>query len=178
MASGIHDRSKASSLGNDGESAAIDRSRLIELLNEDLRREYQAIIAYVVYSQVLKGPEYMKIAAELERHAVEELQHALTISKQIDYLGGSPATEPYPVRTSETATEMLQFDLNNETDTIREYRRRVKQCEAVGEFAIAEHLRRILVDEQDHQIELATALGIEVPRIGEGDSPSAAVDGE
>ena len=176
MASGVQDQSQSFALGADGE-IAIDRPRLIELLNEDLRREYQAIIAYVVYSQVLKGPEYMKIAAELERHAVEELQHALTISKQIDYLGGRPATEPYPVRTSEIAAEMLQFDLDNETDTIREYRRRVKQCEAMGEFAIAEHLRRILVDEQDHQIELATALGIEVPRIGEADRSNAADSG-
>jgi bacterioferritin len=139
--------------------------QLIELLNDDLAREYQAIIAYVVYSQVLKGPEYMSIAEELETHAKEELAHALVIANQIDYLGGMPTATPKPVRTSESAKEMLQFDLQNENDTIRNYRERVRQCEALGEYAIAEHIREILVQEQEHQIDLATALGVEVPDV-------------
>ncbi len=143
---------------------AITRERLIEFLNEDLAREYQAIISYVVYSQVLKGAEYMNIAAELEKHAQEELSHALIISKQIDYLGGMPEIHPKPVRTSEKPQEMLRFDLENETETIRNYRERVRQCDALGEFAMAEHIREILMQEQEHQIDLATALGIEVPR--------------
>jgi bacterioferritin len=141
----------------------ITRERLIELLNEDLSREYQAIIAYVVYSQVLKGAEYMNIAGELEKHAAEELRHALTISKQIDYLGGSPTVTPKPVKTSDKAEDMLRFDLANENETIRNYRERVRQCEALGEFALAEHIREILVNEQEHQIDLATALGQDVP---------------
>jgi bacterioferritin len=132
-------------------------------LNEDLAREYQAIIAYVVYSQVLKGAAYMNIAGELEKHAGEELQHALIISKQIDYLGGMPAVTPKPVKTSENAEEMLRFDLANETETIRNYRERVRQCEALGEYAMAEQIREILVNEQEHQIDLATALGEGVP---------------
>jgi bacterioferritin len=144
--------------------ATITRAKLIELLNEDLAREYQAIIAYVVYSQVLKGAEYMAIANELEVHAGEELQHALTISKQIDYLGGMPTVTSKPVKTSEKAKDMLQFDLDNETETIKAYRERVRQCEALGEYAMAEDIRQILVQEQEHQIDLATALGIEVPR--------------
>jgi bacterioferritin len=143
--------------------ATVTRDQLVELLNQDLAREYQAIIAYVVYSQVIKGAEYMKIAAELVKHAGEELKHALTISRQIDYLGGTPTTEPLPVRMSSRATDLLHFDLENENDTIRNYRERVRQCEALGEYAMAEHIRAILVNEQDHQIELATALGIEVP---------------
>jgi bacterioferritin len=143
----------------------ITREQLIELLNEDLSREYQAIISYVVYSQVLKGAEYMNIAGELEKHAGEELAHALVISNQVDYLGGMPSITPKPVRTSEKAKEMLQFDLENETVTIRNYRDRVRQCEALGEFSMAEHIREILMDEQDHQIALATALGIDVPKI-------------
>ena len=142
---------------------AISRAKLIELLNEDLAREYQAIIAYVVYSQVLKGAEYMNIAAELELHAAQELSHALIISKQIDYLGGMPCVSPKPVKTSAKAQEMLQFDLDNETETIRNYRERVRQCEALGEFAMAEQIRGILVNEQEHQIDLATALGKAVP---------------
>ncbi len=144
-------------------NGSISRERLIELLNDDLRREYQAIIAYVVYSQVIKGAAYMNIAKELETHASEELQHALIIAQQIDYLGGDPATEPMPVRTSIKAEEMLRFDLDNETETIGHYRQRVRQCEALGEYAMAEHIRQILVQEQEHQIDLATALGIEVP---------------
>ena len=137
----------------------VSRARLIELLNEDLAREYQAIIAYVVYSQVIKGAQYMSIAKDLETHAGEELQHAITIARQIDYLGGDPTVIANTVRTSDKADAMLRFDLHNETDTIRAYRDRVRQCEALGEFAMAEHLRAILVQEQEHQIDLATALG-------------------
>lgn len=144
----------------------VTRQQLIELLNEDLRREYQAIIAYVVYSQVLKGAAYMNIAKELEKHAGEELKHAIIIAKQIDYLGGEPAVEPMPVRTSDEAEQMLRFDLENENETVRHYRTRVLQCEALGEFAMAEHIRDILVNEQEHQIDLATALGVEVPEVG------------
>jgi bacterioferritin len=143
----------------------VSRDDLVELLNDDLSGEYQAIISYVVYSQVLKGAEYMNIAGELEKHAEEELGHALIISKQIDYLGGSPTVQPKPVRTSEKAQEMLQFDLENEMATIRRYRDRVRQCEGLGEYAMAEHIREILKDEQDHLISLATALGKDVPNM-------------
>jgi bacterioferritin len=145
------------------ESKTISRDRLAELLNEDLAREYQAIIAYVVYSQVLKGAEFMNIADQLEKHAQQELQHALIISRQIDYLGKMPTVTPKPVKVSDKAKEMLRFDLDNENETVRNYRERIRQCEAIGEFAMAEQIRTILVQEQDHQIDLATALGVEVP---------------
>src|SRR5712675_3199277 len=149
--------------GND-----VSREYLAELLNEDLAREYQAIIGYVVYSQVLSGAQYMEIAAQLEIHAKQELDHALILSRQIDYLGKMPAVTPKPVRTSENAEEMLRFDLENENETIRNYRERVRQCEALGEYAMAEQIRQILVNEQDHQIDLATALGIEVSDVSGG----------
>ena len=142
-----------------GRDDRISRARLIELLNEDLAREYQAIIAYVVYSQVIKGAKYMSIAADLETHAGEELKHAIIIAKQIDYLGGDPTVVANTVKTSDKPDAMLRFDLQNETDTIRAYRERVRQCESLGEFAMAEHIRGILMDEQGHQIDLATALG-------------------
>jgi bacterioferritin len=148
-----------------GEAASVTRDRLIDLLNEDLAREYQAVIAYVNYSQMLKGAPYMHIARELEAHAGEELAHALKIAKQIDYLGGSPTVVPKPVRTSDRAEDMLRFDLDNELETIKEYRARVKQADALGEFAMSEVIREILIQEQDHAIDLATALGIEVPRV-------------
>jgi len=144
----------------------ITREKFIDALNEDLSREYQAIISYVNYSQVLKGAAYMKIADELAIHAKEELDHALQVANHVDYLGGMPAVTPKPVKTSEKAEDMLRFDLENEKETIRNYRRRVKQADELNEFAIAESLRGILVQEQDHLIALATALGIDPPDAG------------
>jgi len=143
----------------------MTRKTLITALNGDLAREYQAVIAYVVYSQVLKGAEYMAIARELEVHAAEELAHAITISKHIDYLGGTPTTKALEVKTSDDPREMLRFDLDNENETIRNYRERVRQCEAMQEYAIAEDIREILRQEQEHQTDLATALGEEVPDV-------------
>lgn len=147
------------------ECHATTREDLVALLNEDLAGEFQAIISYVIYSQVLKGPQYMTIAAELEKHAAEELAHALTIAGQIDYLGGMPLSVPKPVETSTHAEDMLNFDLRNENETISRYRQRVRQCEALGEYAVAELIREILVQEQDHQVALATALGVPVPNV-------------
>lgn len=151
---------------NQGASGAqITREQLISNLNEDLSREYQAIIAYVVYSQAIKGAQFMQIAKELEVHAAEELEHALTIAKQIDYLGGTITATPKMVKTSDDSKEMLRFDLENEAETIRAYRDRVRQCEVLGEFAMAEHIREILKQEQDHLIELASALGEDPPNV-------------
>lgn len=145
------------------DNATVTRAQLIDKLNEDLSREYQAIIAYVVYSQVLKGAEYMNIAKELEAHAGEELSHALIISKHVDYLGGMPTSTALPVKLTDQAEEMLRADLQNESDTIRGYRERVRQCEELGEYAIAEDIREILRQEQEHLIDLATALGEDAP---------------
>jgi bacterioferritin len=141
----------------------VTRQQLIDKLNEDLSREYQAIIAYVIYSQVLKGAQYMNIAGELEKHAQEELSHALKISKHVDYLGGMPTAAPLPVKQSDEPITMLRADLENENNTIVAYRERVRQCEALGEYAIAEDIREILRQEQEHQIDLATALGEDAP---------------
>jgi bacterioferritin len=142
-----------------------ERQQLIKDLNDDLAREYQTIIAYVVYSQTLKGAAYMAIADELEKHASEELAHALTIAKHIDYLGGKPTVATRPVKQTDDATEMLKADLENENETVRNYRQRVRQCEELGEYGIAEDIREILRQEQEHQSDLATALGIDVPDV-------------
>jgi bacterioferritin len=152
------------------------RADLIKGLNEDLSREYQAIIAYVVYSQMLKGAQYMSIAEELELHASEELAHAITIAKQIDYLGGTPTVTPLPVKVTDDPREMLQADLDNENATVRAYRERVRQCEAIGEFAMAEHIREILRQEQEHQIDLAMALGVDVPDMSAPAQPPATAE--
>jgi bacterioferritin len=143
----------------------LSREQFISLLNEDLSREYQAIIAYVNYSRVIKGAQYMHIASELEKHAHEELEHALTIADQIDYLGGMPTVTPKIVKTSEKAEDMLRFDLDNENLTVANYRVRVRQAETLGEYAVAENIRAILVQEQEHQHDLATALGEDVPDV-------------
>jgi bacterioferritin len=147
----------------------ITREQLIDALNGDLSREYQAIIAYVNYSQVLKGAAYMNIADELAVHAKEELEHAIAIAFNVDYLGGMPSVTPVAVKTSEKAEDMLRFDLANEHETIRQYRRRIKQAESLNEYAIAESIREILIQEQDHLVALATALGIDAPNPGIAD---------
>lgn len=143
----------------------ISRDELIRLLNEDLAREYQAVISYVIYSQTIKGAQYLHIAAELEKHASEELSHALQIAKQIDYLNGTPVAAPKEVRQSEKAEDMLRFDLENERVTILNYRERIRQAEALGEFALSEVLRGIIAQEQEHLTDLADALGIDSPNL-------------
>jgi len=143
----------------------ITRKKLIALLNEDLAREYQAIIAYTVYSQTIKGAAFTDIARELAVHAGEELAHALQIAKQIDYLNGEPVSVPKAVKVSKDAKEMLQFDLENEKQTIINYRERIRQAEALGEFALSEVLRKIIAQEQEHLTDLADALGIDNPNL-------------
>ena len=148
---------------NTASEERITRKQMVQLLNEDLAGEYQAIIAYTVYSQVIKGAAYTDVARELEAHAGEELQHAIKIAKQIDYLGGMPAVTPKPVVTSKDPVEMLRADLQNERETVGRYRERIRQAEAMGEFALSETLRGIIVQEQEHEIDLSAALGINVP---------------
>jgi bacterioferritin len=147
------------------DSQPLSRDEMVKLLNEDLSREYQAIIAYTIYSQTMKGAAYTDIARELQKHAGEELQHALLVAKQIDYFNGTPVTMPKPVKVSEKAEDMLRFDLDNEKETIHHYRARIRQADAMGEFALSEVLRRIIVQEQDHLQDLADALGIDVPKV-------------
>ncbi len=144
----------------------ITREKMVELLNEDLAREYQAIIAYTIYSQTMKGAAYSDIAGELQIHAGEELQHALMIAKQIDYFNGTPVTTPKPVKVSAKAEDMLTFDLENEKETLQQYRERIRQADAMGEYALSEVLRTIIVQEQEHLMDLADALGIDVPKVG------------
>jgi bacterioferritin len=141
----------------------VTREQMVALLNEDLAREYQAVIAYTVYSQVLKGAQYMDIARELEKHAGEELEHAIKLAKQVDYFGGMPVATPKPVKLSDDPKVMLRADLENERETIANYRLRIRQAEAMQEYALGEILRGIIVQEQDHEMDLSDALGIDVP---------------
>jgi bacterioferritin len=147
------------------EELKISRERMVELLNEDLSREYQAIIAYTIYSQTMKGAAYNNIASQLEEHAAEELSHALQIARQIDYFNGAPTNTPAEVKTSDSAEEMLRFDLENERQTVLNYQQRIRQADAMGEFALGEVLRGIIAQEQDHLLDLADALGVDVPAV-------------
>jgi bacterioferritin len=139
---------------------ATERQKIIDGLNEDLAREYQAIIQYVVFSSTLKGPEYGDIAEELKLHASEELEHALEVAKQIDYLGGDPTVKSKEAGYSEDSKTMLEIDLKSERETIKNYRERIRQAENAGEYALSEKLRGIIAQEQDHEIDLKDALGI------------------
>jgi bacterioferritin len=149
------------------EDVKVNRERMIELLNEDLSREYQAIIAYTIYSQTIKGAAFNNIASELEGHASEELNHAILLARQIDYFSGRPTSIPKEVKISDQAEEMLRFDLENEKQTIQNYRQRIRQADAMGEFALGEVLRKIIAEEQDHLMDLADALGIDAPKTGD-----------
>src|ERR1700693_4535923 len=149
------------------EDVKVNRERMIELLNEDLSREYQAIIAYTIYSQTIKGAAFNNIASELEGHASEELNHAILLARQIDYFSGRPTSIPKEVKISDQAEEMLRFDLENEKKNIQNYRQRIRQADAMGEFALGEVLRKIIAEEQDHLMDLADALGIDAPQVGD-----------
>lgn len=140
--------------------SSSDKEEIIRGLNDDLAREYQAIIQYVVFSSTLKGAEYGDIAEELKIHASEELSHALEVAKQIDYLGGEPTVIGKEAGFSDDSKTMLEIDLKSEQETIQNYRERIRQAEAAGEFALSEKLRTIIAQEQDHEIELKDALGL------------------
>jgi bacterioferritin len=142
------------------ESSGVTRAQLIQGLQEDIAREYKAIIQYIIFSQKLDGARYMEIAQILEGHAHEELNHAIAVAKQLDYFGAYPVHTPKPVVVSEDNDEMLWADLAAEDETVANYRERIIQAQALGEFALAEILQEIIKEEQDHQIELAAALGV------------------
>ena len=155
--------------------ANVTREQLIQGLQEDLAREYKAIIQYIIFSQKLDSAKYMNIAEELKVHAHEELDHALAIANQLDYFGAYPTHEPEPVEVSEENEGMLWADLQAEDETVLHYRERIRQAESLGEYALAEVLRAIVKQEQEHQIDLATALGVvpnESQRKGKGPSKS------
>jgi bacterioferritin len=143
----------------EGASGAI-REEIIRGLNEDLSREYKAIIQYVVFSSTLKGAEYGDIADQLKVHASEELAHALEVARQIDYQGGDPTVTVKDAEYSQDSKRMLEIDLKQEQETIKHYRERIRQAERSGEYALSEALRDIIVQEQDHEIDLKDALGL------------------
>jgi bacterioferritin len=140
--------------------SSSSRDEIVRGLNEDLAREYKAIIQYVVFSNTLKGAEYGDIAEQLKKHASQELAHALEVARQIDYLGGDPTMKGKEAEYSQDSKTMLEIDLRAEQETIKSYRERIRQAERAGEFALSETLRDIIAEEQDHEIDLKDALGL------------------
>jgi bacterioferritin len=149
-----------SALASKSSSASVTRDQLVEGLQQDLAREYKAIIQYVIFSQKLDTARFQNIAGELEKHAHQELDHALAIARQLDYFDAYPVHTPAAVEVSEDNEAMLWADLRAEDDTVEHYRQRIRQAEELGEFALAEVLQDIIKEEQDHQIDLASALGV------------------
>jgi bacterioferritin len=141
-------------------TSSSTKDEIIRGLNEDLAREYKAIIQYVVFSSTLKGAEYGDIAEQLKVHASQELAHALKVAKQIDYLGADPTIKGKEAEFSQNSKTMLEIDLRAEQETIKNYRERIRQAEHAGEFALSEALRDIIAQEQDHEIDLKDALGL------------------
>ena len=149
------------SIAADAETASSSsRDEIVKGLNEDLAREYKAIIQYVVFSSTLKGAQYGDIAEQLKQHASQELAHALEVARQIDYLGGDPTVKGKEAEYSDDSRTMLEIDLRAEQETIKNYRERIRQAERSGEFALSETLRDIIRQEQDHEIDLKDALGL------------------
>jgi len=151
---------RASATASSTQPTQVTREQLIQGLQDDIAREYKAIIQYVIFSQKLDSARFMNIADQLTEHAHQELDHALAIARQLDYFGEYPVHEPKPIEVSEDNEGMLRLDLQAEDDTIRNYRERIRQADALGEYALGEILREIVKQEQDHQIDLATALGV------------------
>ncbi len=149
---------------------AVTIQKLLEMLNKDLELEYAAGIQYVQHSAVMSGAQYGDIIKELKVHATQEFEHAMTLSDQIDFLGGTPAINVGPVRTSRDNVEMLEQDLASEEDAIARYKVRIDQAEELKEFALAQHLRNILSVEQEHAMDLVQALGR--PHAAAGVSPA------
>ncbi|MBN2593745.1 MAG: ferritin-like domain-containing protein [Sedimentisphaerales bacterium] len=138
---------------------AVTQKKLVELLNMDLELEYSAAIQYINHAAVMTGAAYGDIIKELKIHANEEVQHAMILADQIDYLGGSPSVDVGKISTSEDNDEMLRQDLAGEEDAIKRYKLRVEQAEQLKEFALAQQLRNILATEQEHAMDLKQALG-------------------
>jgi len=138
---------------------AITIEKLIDLLNMDLELEYSAAIQYINHAAVMTGAAYGDIIKELKIHANEEIQHAMILADQIDYLGESPSVSVGKILTSADNNEMLQQDLDGEEDAIKRYKVRVEQAEQLKEFALAQQLRNILAMEQEHAMDLKQALG-------------------
>lgn len=136
----------------------MDTEAFIERLNEDLGSEYQSIIQYIQHTATVKGAEYRSIVEELGAHLSQELEHASTLAKQIDFLGGTPTVVVPPVPDVSEGRAALQADLDLEERQLQRYRDRVQEATDLGLPDVAEVLRPLLEQTQDHVADLRDVL--------------------
>lgn len=132
--------------------------RLLDELNKDLEWEYAAAIQYVQHASVISGAEYESIQKELLVHSQEEMQHAVMLSVQIDYLGGVPTVDVERREISAESLEMLKQDLKGEEDAIKRYKERIGQAERLQEYGLRRVIEDILIQEEEHRRDLLTAI--------------------
>jgi len=138
----------------------LTRVQLIAELNKDLAKEFSALIQYVQHAAVITGPQYDAITAELVLHSNEEHAHALSLSNQIDFLGGIPAVDVGDIHISPDSKIMLELDLEGELDAISRYKERVAQAEMLQEYGLRRALEDILIVEEEHARDLQSALDL------------------
>jgi bacterioferritin len=137
----------------------METTEFVERLNADLGTEFQSIVQYVQHVATIKGAEYRSIVEELGNHLAQELEHAKILAKQIDFLGGTPTVQLPSVRDCPDGAAALQADLELEERQLQRYRDRVSEAGTLGLPDVAEALRPLLEQTQDHVIELRDALG-------------------
>ncbi len=136
----------------------ITMEKLIDELNKDLEWEYAAAVQYVQHASVISGAQYESIQKELIIHSQEEMQHAVMLSEQIDFLGGVPTIDVERRDVSTSAVEMLKQDLWGEDNAIARYKERIAQAEALREYGLRRVLEDILIQEEEHKRDLQSAL--------------------
>ena len=136
----------------------LTKKQLIAQLNNDLAKEYSALIQYVQHQAVITGPEYDSIRKELVIHSNEEHMHAISLAEQIDYLGGTPTVKVGEIKVSANSKTMLQQDLEGEIDAVARYRARIAQAEMLREYGLRRALEDILIMEEEHVRDLQNAL--------------------
>lgn len=136
----------------------VTKDELLSKLNKDLEWEYAALIQYVQHASVITGAKYESIQKELLVHSQEEMQHAISLSEQIDYLGGVPVVNVEKIETSGNSLEMLKQDLKGERQAIMGYKERIGEAEALKEYGLRRVLEDILIQEEEHERDLKTVI--------------------
>ena len=132
--------------------------QLLSELNQDLEWEYAAAIQYVQHAATINGPQFDSIQKELLIHAQQEMQHAVMLSEQIDFLGGVPTIDVEKRDISPDSLEMLRQDLAGEENAITRYKERIGQAEQLKEYGLRRVLEDILIQEEEHKRDIANAL--------------------
>ncbi|MDH5542923.1 MAG: ferritin-like domain-containing protein [Nitrospinota bacterium] len=136
----------------------ITKKELLAKLNKDLEWEYAACIQYIQHASVITGAKFESIKKELLIHAQEEMQHAISLADQIDYLGGTPSVNVEKIETSANSVELLKQDLMGEKQAIASYKERIAEAESLKEYGLRRALEDILIQEEEHERDIKSAL--------------------